>query len=106
MLLKSQAVFCLILTSCIFTSFGFAADEEEPEAKHPFSFKLIDEDGKPVEDLTAKDFAITEDGVPQTISVFEYQKLTDDTPAQPLAPPNPARCAPRMKSVRPPPQAR
>src|SRR5579883_677694 len=31
--------------------------------------------GKPVEGLTAKDFTITEDGMPQTIRFFEYQKL-------------------------------
>jgi hypothetical protein len=36
-----------------------------------------DKDGKPIEDLTAKDFSLTEDGVPQTISVFEFQKLDD-----------------------------
>ncbi len=34
-------------------------------------------DGKPIENLSAKDFTITEDGVPQTIRFFEYQKLQD-----------------------------
>src|SRR5207248_5929357 len=47
-----------------------------------------DKDGKPIEGLTAKDFAVTEDGVPQTISVFEFQKL-DDAPA-PATTPAPA----------------
>lgn len=42
-----------------------------------------DKDGKPIEGLTAKDFTITENGQPQTISVCEYQKL-DDT-VEPLA---------------------
>jgi VWFA-related protein len=36
---------------------------------------VVDKNGAPVEGLQAKDFAITEDGAPQTISVFEYQKL-------------------------------
>ena len=55
-----------------------------------------DRDGKIIEDLTAKDFAITEDGVPQTISVFQFQKLDAPapapaaTPAAPTAPTVPA----------------
>src|SRR5689334_11324211 len=40
-----------------------------------------DKDGKPIHGLTKDDFTVTEDNVPQTISVFEYQKL-DDTPVQ------------------------
>src|SRR5512133_3304070 len=59
-----------------------------------------DKDGKPVEGLTAKDFVITENGVAQTISFCEFQKLDDgaaqaliarDTPANPEpAPAKPA----------------
>jgi VWFA-related protein len=36
-----------------------------------------DKNGKPVENLSAKDFTVTEDGAPQTIRFFEYQKLQD-----------------------------
>jgi len=43
-----------------------------------------DKDGKSVEGLTAKDFTITENGQPQTIGIFEYQKL-DDTPLAPVS---------------------
>jgi VWFA-related protein len=34
-----------------------------------------DKDGKPVEGLTAKDFVVTEDGEPQTVSFVEFQRL-------------------------------
>ena len=34
-----------------------------------------DKSGKPIEGLTAQDFTITEDGMPQTIKFFEFQKL-------------------------------
>jgi VWFA-related protein len=37
-------------------------------------------DGKPIENLSAKDFTVTEDGAPQTIRFFEYQKLQDSAP--------------------------
>src|SRR5256885_633979 len=36
-----------------------------------------DKDGKIIEGLTAKDFVVTEDGKPQTISFLEFQKLDE-----------------------------
>src|SRR5262245_25552440 len=38
-----------------------------------------DKDGKTIEGLSKDEFTVTEDGVPQSISVFEFQKL-EDTP--------------------------
>lgn len=41
-----------------------------------------DKDGNPVEGLTASDFTLTEDGVPQQIRFFEFQKLNDAAPTE------------------------
>jgi VWFA-related protein len=49
-----------------------------------------DKSGKAIEGLTAKDFVITEDGKPQTISFCEFQQLkesADPLPAAPTPPP-------------------
>src|SRR5690349_499960 len=45
------------------------------------SVTVKDKDGKPIRGLSAKDFTITEDGVPQQIRLFEFQNL--DAPALP-----------------------
>jgi len=54
-----------------------------------------DKDGKPVEDLKRTDFTVTEDGKPQEVKVFEFQRLEEnalpeakpaETPAAAAAP--------------------
>jgi VWFA-related protein len=47
-----------------------------------------DKNGKPVEGLTANDFTVTEDGVPQAIKFFEYQRFEETVDAAPLPPPH------------------
>jgi VWFA-related protein len=44
---------------------------------------VTDADGRPIEGLTASDFLVTEDGVPQTLSFVDYQTLSGET-APPL----------------------
>src|ERR1700727_233035 len=50
-----------------------------------------DKNGNPVEGLTVKDFTVTEDGAPQEIKFFEYQKLEEIINAEPLPPLGPPK---------------
>ena len=71
-----------------------AQQQQQPQQKkedQPFTLSINtqlvvetvvvkDKDGKNIEGLTAKDFVVTEDNVPQTISVFQFERL-EETPA-------------------------
>ena len=63
-----------------------------------------DKDGKPIEGLTAKDFIVTEDNEPQTISFVEFQRLPPRSTgsvtigdAAPEATPDPLTAPPAKK---------
>src|SRR5215831_4208385 len=63
-----------------------------------------DKDGKPIEGLTARDFVVTEDGEPQTVSFVEYQRLENTSDARPQPSTAPAVvAAPRPASTPAPP---
>jgi VWFA-related protein len=64
-----------------------------------------DKDGKMIEGLTKDDFIVTEDNVPQAISVFEFQRLEDaTTPGAPAAEPRKPTVQPVVRNqITPPP---
>jgi VWFA-related protein len=68
---------------------------------------VTDKNGKPVEGLRPEDFVVTEDKVPQTIRLFEYQKLDDVPLAELERRPDsaPAPAPPAVPAPAPPPAA-
>jgi VWFA-related protein len=48
-----------------------------------------DKSGKPIEGLTEKDFAISEDGKPQDIKLFKFQRLEEEVRPEPALTPRP-----------------
>ena len=50
----------------------------------PIDVRVLDRDGKPIADLTAADFLVLEDGVPQTIRHFSAQPFTPATVSTPV----------------------
>jgi len=87
------ALFILSLFLCTLVVGAQAGQQpapQGPENPQPFvisvntqlvveTVAVKDRDGKPIVGLTKDDFTLSEDGVPQTITLFEFQKL-DDTP--------------------------
>ena len=74
------------------------AQQQPQQPQQPFTIKIDtqlvvetvvvkDKDGKPVEGLTEKDFTVSEDNVPQTISVFRFERLSNATADMPAAAP-------------------
>src|SRR5580658_5080964 len=47
-----------------------------------------DKEGKPIHGLTAKDFSLTEDGVPQTVRICEHQDLAAQAKPLPVSKPD------------------
>ena len=85
------SIFCLL--SCVFF-LGAQQPQTAPAVKFSANSQLVvetvtvkDKSGKSIEGLTAKDFAVTENGAPQEIRFCEFQRLDEaaETPA-PAAP--------------------
>src|ERR1700704_5130899 len=83
--MKTKIVSALV---CI----ALMAPAQEPQKEFTFkassnlvivNVEVKDKSGKALEGLKKTDFVVTEDGKPQQVAVFEYQKLTE-TAAPPL----------------------
>lgn len=88
------------------------AQQQQPAAQQqqPFTIQVNtqlvvqtvivkDKDGKTIEGLTDKDFVVTEDNVPQTISVFQFQRLEDKLVPPPA--PEPATAVVNVQPTNP-----
>lgn len=78
---------------------AFQLSSQEPSVKFSASTNLVvvdvtvrDRSGKIIPNLNKEDFTVLEDGKPQNISVFEFQKLDTGAPPLPLQ-------APALKNV-------
>src|SRR5215471_15430147 len=104
---KRKLVFLALLVAVVLASSVSAQQQpaQQPNSQQPFTIQVNtqlvvetvivrDKDGKNIEGLIDKDFVITEDNVPQTISVFRFEKLDDtptgNAPAAPTVPTVPA----------------
>ena len=92
-----QAIASLLVCGLLFGQQPASQQQPAPAADGTVTFRtntqlvvetviVKDKNGKPIEGLTAKDFVITEDGVPQTIQFCEFQKL-DAAPDTSVTPP-------------------
>ena len=95
-----RPVIAILLSGLLLVS----AQQNAPTVKFESTVQLVvmdvtvkDKNGKPIENLTEKDFTITEDGRPQVIKVFEFQRLEEETLPEAALQPRPA--APRPEAA-------
>ena len=88
--LRASVPRCIAIFMLASSAIGLAQQpqQSQPQAVFRSTTRLIvqnvtvkDKEGKPIEGLTAKDFTITEDGMPQDIAFVEFQRL-QATPVQ------------------------
>jgi VWFA-related protein len=77
-----------------------APEQRPPVFRTEANFVRVDvyptKNDQPVQGLTAEDFEVLEDGVPQTISTFEYVRINSGTPPNARIEPNSVREGERM----------
>jgi VWFA-related protein len=114
-----------IISVCAFALAVFATAAQQPQSPPPPAppqtqssirvqtevvieeVSVKDKSGQPVKGLTASDFVLTEDGVPQTISFVEYQEIPalSNTPQPPPGPAPTVTTAPRATQMQIAPEA-
>src|SRR5271154_1936000 len=83
------SVLC-VLTICVLIAAAQQPQPNAPSAQAPPTIRVgtqlvletvsvKDKNGSPIEGLTPKDFILTEDGVQQTISFAEFQRIQGST---------------------------
>ncbi|MGB0082561.1 MAG: VWA domain-containing protein [Terracidiphilus sp.] len=98
-MMRKLAIFALLLVAAAGSRPQQVGQNETPGQPQSFTLKVQsnlvveavevkDKQGKFVHGLTAKDFVLTEDGVPQTIKYCEHQDLSET--AKPLPPMDPS----------------
>ncbi len=88
---KYSALFFAIFAASALAQVGQNKQPGAPEPTFQATTQLVietvtvkDKDGRPVTGLTAKDFTLTEDGAPQEIRFFEFQKLDETVSGTPV----------------------
>src|SRR5579863_2761914 len=91
---KFGALACFIFQAALFAQQPAQQAPPPPAADADVTFKAtsqlvietvtVTRNGKALDDLTVKDFTVTEDGVPQVIKFFEPQKLPDVIDTAPI----------------------
>ena len=98
--MKRAAILSLLLVfATVFANVVANLDAQEPTFTANTSLVIIDatvkdRSGKVLSDLKKSDFTVLEDGKPQQISVFEFQKLESDVALIPVPAIKPAGTAP------------
>ncbi len=88
---RQRRLWSLFLTALLWACWALAQQTDTPVFRTRTNLVTVDvtvrdKSGRPIEGLKASDFAVLEDGKPQKISVFEFQKLSlDPEPPPPLS---------------------
>jgi VWFA-related protein len=87
--LKPDTTYSAISALIVVILLQNSGSAQQPQATFSTSTRLIvqtvtvtDREGRPIEGLAARDFTVTEDGVPQEIALVEFQRLQNES-AQP-----------------------